>query len=150
APVRGDSHSAGGLRFGLRNISGKSGVVPVVYHGENPPPLFKVGRNVVVSGNYEHGQLAGNNVVTKCPSKYTASNPSNPSEMADLGRAALVVTLGLVVYALVAGAAAAIPNRRRLAASARNALFCAFGSTAVASAVLAVALVRHDFSFQYV
>src|SRR4051795_9173992 len=70
--------------------------------------------------------------------------------MADLGRAALVVTLGLVVYALVAGAAAAITNRRRLAASARNALFCAFGSTAVAAAVLAVALVRHDFSFQYV
>jgi len=74
APVRGDSHSAAGLRFGLRNINGKSGVVPVVYHGENPPPLFKVGRNVVVSGNYEHGQLAGNNVVTKCPSKYTATN----------------------------------------------------------------------------
>src|SRR4051794_7986588 len=70
--------------------------------------------------------------------------------MADLGRAALVVTLGLVVYALVAGAAAAITNRRRLAVSARNALFCAFGSTAVAAAVLAVALVRHDFSFQYV
>ena len=70
--------------------------------------------------------------------------------MADLGRAALVVTLGLVVYALVAGAVAAISNRRRLAASARNALFCAFGSTAVASAVLAVALVRHDFTFQYV
>ncbi|MFL5925949.1 MAG: heme lyase CcmF/NrfE family subunit [Gaiellaceae bacterium] len=70
--------------------------------------------------------------------------------MADLGRAALVVTLGLVVYALVAGAAAAITNRRRLALSARNALFCAFGSTAVAAAVLAVALVRHDFSFQYV
>jgi len=70
--------------------------------------------------------------------------------MADLGRAALVVTLGLVVYALVAGAVAAITNRRRLAASARNALFCAFGSTAVASAVLAVALVRHDFTFQYV
>jgi cytochrome c-type biogenesis protein CcmE len=73
APVRGDSHSARGLRFGLRNINGKSGVVPVVYHGENPPPLFKVGRNVVVSGSYEHGQLAGNNVVTKCPSKYTAT-----------------------------------------------------------------------------
>src|SRR3954449_585091 len=70
--------------------------------------------------------------------------------MADLGRAALVVTLGLVVYALVAGAAAAVTNRRRLSASARNALFCAFGSTAIAAAVLAVALVRHDFSFQYV
>lgn len=76
APVRGDSHAASGLRFGLRNIDGKSGVVRVVYHGENPPPLFKVGRNVVVSGNYEHGRLAGDNVVTKCPSKYTASKQS--------------------------------------------------------------------------
>src|SRR3954464_2053138 len=70
--------------------------------------------------------------------------------MADLGRAALVVSLGLVVYALVGGAVAAVTNRRRLAVSARNALFCAFGSTAIASAVLAIALVRHDFSFVYV
>ncbi len=70
--------------------------------------------------------------------------------MADLGRAALVVTLGLVVYALVGGSVAAVTNRRRLATSARNALFCAFGSTAIAAAVLATALVRHDFSFRYV
>jgi len=72
APLSGDSHSARGLRFGLKNIDGRSGVVPVVYHGENPPPLFKVGRNVVVSGSYAHGRLAGDNVVTKCPSKYTS------------------------------------------------------------------------------
>src|SRR5579884_4308794 len=51
--------------------------------------------------------------------------------MADLGRAA---------YA----------GRRRLATSARNALLACFGSTLVASAVLATALVRHDFSFVYV
>jgi cytochrome c-type biogenesis protein CcmF len=70
--------------------------------------------------------------------------------MADLGRAALVVSLGLLVYALVGGAIAAVTNRRRLAISARNALFCAFGSTAIAATVLAVALVRHDFSFAYV
>jgi cytochrome c-type biogenesis protein CcmF len=70
--------------------------------------------------------------------------------MADLGRAALVVSLGLSVYALAVGGVAAATNRRRLAISARNALFCAFGSTLVAAAVLATALVRHDFSFQYV
>jgi cytochrome c-type biogenesis protein CcmF len=70
--------------------------------------------------------------------------------MADLGRAALVVTLGLAVYAAVAGAAAARGNRRRLAFSARNALYCSFASTLVASAVLASALLRHDFSFRYV
>ncbi len=70
--------------------------------------------------------------------------------MADLGRAALAVSLGLSVYALLAGGYAALANRRRLAASARNALMCSFGSTAVAAVVLATALVRHDFSFTYV
>jgi len=70
--------------------------------------------------------------------------------MPELGRAALVVTLGLVVYALVAGSAAAYLGRRRLAQSAQNALTAAFFTTLVASAVLVSALVRHDFSFTYV
>lgn len=75
-PIRGDSHAGGGLRFELKNIDGKSGVVPVVYRGASPPPLFKAGRNVVVSGSYANGRLAANDVVTKCPSKYTATKPS--------------------------------------------------------------------------
>jgi cytochrome c-type biogenesis protein CcmE len=75
-PLRGDSHSSGGLRFGLKNIQGRSGVVPVVYHGDNPPPLFAVGRHVVVSGTYSAGHLTGNDILTKCPSKYEASKPS--------------------------------------------------------------------------
>jgi cytochrome c-type biogenesis protein CcmF len=70
--------------------------------------------------------------------------------MPELGRAALVVTLGLSMYALVAGAAAAHLGRRRLAHSAQNALLAAFGSTIVAAAVLLAALLRHDFSFSYV
>jgi len=75
-PLRGDSHSPGGLRFGLKNIQGRSGIVPVVYHGDNPPPLFRVGRHVVVSGSYAHGQLVGNGILTKCPSKYEAAKPT--------------------------------------------------------------------------
>lgn len=74
-PLRGDSHSTGGLRFGLKNIQGRSGVVPVVYHGESPPPLFAVGRHVVVSGTYTGGRLTGNDILTKCPSKYEATTP---------------------------------------------------------------------------
>ena len=70
--------------------------------------------------------------------------------MADLGRAALVVSFGLALYALIVGATAAVSNRRRLADSARNALLACFGSTLVAAGVLASALVRHDFSFVYV
>ena len=75
-PLRGDSHSPGGLRFGLKNIQGRSGIVPVVYHGDNPPPLFRVGRHVVVSGSYAHGQLVGSDILTKCPSKYEAAKPA--------------------------------------------------------------------------
>src|SRR5438094_2013126 len=70
--------------------------------------------------------------------------------MADLGRAALVTSFLLLVYALVAGSFAAWKGRRRLAESAQNALLAAFGATAVAAVVLLAALARHDFSFRYV
>src|SRR3954469_13170832 len=70
--------------------------------------------------------------------------------MADLGRAALVVSLGLAVYAACAGAYGALEKQRRLSDSARNALIACFGSTVVAAIVLALALVHHDFSFVYV
>jgi cytochrome c-type biogenesis protein CcmF len=70
--------------------------------------------------------------------------------MPELGRAALLVTLGLSLYALVGGAAAAHLGRRRLARSAQNALVASFVTTAVAAGVLVSALVRNDFSFTYV
>jgi cytochrome c-type biogenesis protein CcmF len=70
--------------------------------------------------------------------------------MPELGRAALLVTLGLSVYALVAGSYAAYLGRRRLARSAQNALVASFATTAVAAAVLLSALLRNDFSFTYV
>ena len=70
--------------------------------------------------------------------------------MPELGSAALVVTLGLSVYALVAGAAAAHLGRRRLAQSAQNALTLSFFTTVVAAGVLLSALLRNDFSFTYV
>ena len=70
--------------------------------------------------------------------------------MPELGRAALLVTLGLSVYALVAGVMAAHLGRRRLARSAQNALVASFATTAVAAAVLLSALLRNDFSFSYV
>jgi cytochrome c-type biogenesis protein CcmE len=76
-PIHGDSHGAGGLRFTLKDPTGKNAVrVPVVYRGDSPPPLFTVGRSVVVSGTFAGGTLAGNNILTKCPSKYTTTAPS--------------------------------------------------------------------------
>jgi cytochrome c-type biogenesis protein CcmF len=70
--------------------------------------------------------------------------------MPELGRAALVVCLGLGLYALLAGAFAAYTRRRRLALSAQNAIVASFGAAAVASGVLLSALLRNDFSFVYV
>jgi cytochrome c-type biogenesis protein CcmF len=70
--------------------------------------------------------------------------------MAELGRAALLVTLGLSAYALVAGGLAAWLGRRRLADSARNALIASFFSTLVAALVLVTGFLRNDFSLTYV
>ncbi|HLX19993.1 MAG TPA: cytochrome c-type biogenesis CcmF C-terminal domain-containing protein, partial [Gaiellaceae bacterium] len=70
--------------------------------------------------------------------------------MAQLGRAALLLSFALVAYALVGGSFAAWKRRRRLARSAQNALYTAFGTTIVASLVLIVALGRRDMSFVYV
>ncbi|HSK16767.1 MAG TPA: heme lyase CcmF/NrfE family subunit [Gaiellaceae bacterium] len=70
--------------------------------------------------------------------------------MPELGRAALVAALGLILYAAIAGGYAAWRGRRRLLDSAANALYASLGATAVASLVLLAALARRDFSFEYV
>jgi cytochrome c-type biogenesis protein CcmF len=70
--------------------------------------------------------------------------------MAQLGRAALLLSFALVAYALVGGSFAAWKRRRRLALSAQNALVASFATTLVAAIVLWVALARRDLSFVYV
>jgi cytochrome c-type biogenesis protein CcmE len=76
-PVRGDSHGANGLRFRLTDPQGASTKrIDVTYRGTTPPPLFKIGRSVVVTGVYAHGRLEGTSIVTKCPSKYTTKTTS--------------------------------------------------------------------------
>jgi cytochrome c-type biogenesis protein CcmE len=77
APVRGDAHASSGLRFALADPQGKSGRrIAVTYRGTTPPPLFKAGRSVVVTGTYTAGRLQGTDIVTKCPSKYTSTTGS--------------------------------------------------------------------------
>jgi cytochrome c-type biogenesis protein CcmE len=71
-PVVGDAH-AGGLRFGLEDIGGKSKsrVVVVRYTG-SVPDLFKVGRHIVIDGRLRKGVFVAEpgSMITKCPSKY--------------------------------------------------------------------------------
>ena len=76
-PLVGDSHSSGGLHFGLHDIGAKAPVVPIVYRGESPPPLFALGRHVVVAGTYAKGRVLATSIVTKCPSKYLPATKSS-------------------------------------------------------------------------
>jgi cytochrome c-type biogenesis protein CcmE len=70
-PLRGDAHSAPGLRFTLRDRNGKA-TVPVVYRG-SVPDLFRPGRDILVDGRLRDGVFVAipGTLVTKCPSKYT-------------------------------------------------------------------------------
>lgn len=70
--------------------------------------------------------------------------------MPGLGRAALALALVLLIYAFLAGGYAAWKGRRRLLESAQSAVIAAFGATAVAAAVLFLAMAFNDFSFVYV
>ena len=59
------------LRFKIRDRDGTASV-PVVYEGVVPDP-FREGREVIVSGELEHGTFIAerDSLVTKCPSKFT-------------------------------------------------------------------------------
>jgi cytochrome c-type biogenesis protein CcmE len=74
-PIVGDSHQLGGLHFKLHNINGVSPIVPIVYHG-SVPDLFKVGRDVNLTGQLQGGSFMATALTTKCPSKYTSSSSS--------------------------------------------------------------------------
>jgi cytochrome c-type biogenesis protein CcmE len=74
-PVSGDAKTESGLRFSLHNIKGESPLIPIVYRG-SVPDLFKVGRDVNLTGHLEGASFVANQMTTKCPSKYTAT-PNN-------------------------------------------------------------------------
>ena len=71
-PVAGDSHESSGLRFKLHNIQGESARIPIVFRG-SVPDLFKVGRDVNLTGRLENGTFVAHQMTTKCPSKYTST-----------------------------------------------------------------------------
>jgi cytochrome c-type biogenesis protein CcmE len=75
-PVAGDAHAPDGLRFRLHNINGESPTIPIVYRG-SVPDLFKVGRDVNVTGELQSGSFHATQMTTKCPSKYTDKPAAN-------------------------------------------------------------------------
>ena len=79
-PVRGDSYGSG-MRFLLRDRDGtRASAVPVLYGGSKPD-LFKVGREIVVSGRLRNGTFVAEpgSMITKCPSKYAPKKADDPA-----------------------------------------------------------------------
>jgi cytochrome c-type biogenesis protein CcmE len=75
-PVSGDA-KVDGLQFKLHNIKGESPVIPIVFRG-SVPDLFKVGRDVNLTGHLANGTFVADQMTTKCPSKYTATPNKTP------------------------------------------------------------------------
>ncbi len=78
--VPGSVHQDGdNLRFRVADREGEGAreSIPVTYSGTIPDP-FRGGREIVLTGEVKHGTFVGqpNTLVTKCPSKYTATNDS--------------------------------------------------------------------------
>jgi cytochrome c-type biogenesis protein CcmE len=70
-------HDGQELRFRVVDREGDSPSLPVTYSGTVPDP-FRGGREIVLTGEVEHGTFIGerDTLVTKCPSKFTTSNDS--------------------------------------------------------------------------
>jgi cytochrome c-type biogenesis protein CcmE len=65
------------LRFRVADREGGGPSIPVTYSGTVPDP-FRGGREIVLTGQVEHGTFVGqrDTLVTKCPSKFTTKNDS--------------------------------------------------------------------------
>jgi cytochrome c-type biogenesis protein CcmE len=68
-------HDGQELRFRVVDREGGGPTLPVTYSGTVPDP-FRGGREIVLTGEVEHGTFIGerDTLVTKCPSKFTTSN----------------------------------------------------------------------------
>lgn len=71
-----------GIEFEVMDRKGNTETMPVSYEGAIPDP-FRGGREIVLTGAYEHGTFVGEpeSLITKCPSKFT----TNASESASAG-----------------------------------------------------------------
>ena len=52
----------------------EDGKLEKVFFGEPMPPDFLLSEQVVVIGGYENNQFVADDILLKCPSKYTEEN----------------------------------------------------------------------------
>lgn len=74
--VRGSIERQGsGIAFEVADRDGGSQRLPVTYDGTVPDP-FRGGREIILTGSVQNGTFVGepDTLITKCPSKFTASD----------------------------------------------------------------------------
>jgi cytochrome c-type biogenesis protein CcmE len=52
----------------------KNGKIESVFYGEPMPPDFLLSEQIVVIGSYNEESFIANEILLKCPSKYTENN----------------------------------------------------------------------------
>src|SRR5438552_2924787 len=70
--------------------------------------------------------------------------------MPEVGRLAVCLALLFAAYGVLAGVAGGLRRRAHLVRSAEHAAYAAFGLVVIATAILLRALLRHDFTLEYV
>jgi len=70
-------HDGASLRFRVADRDNAGASIPVTYSGTVPDP-FRGGREIVLTGAVRNGVFVGerDTLITKCPSKFTASHDS--------------------------------------------------------------------------
>ena len=143
------SHRGDDLRFRMRDRDGTASV-PVAYTGVVPDP-FREGREVIVSGELEHGTFVGRARLARhqVPVEVHEGRATR-ADMAGVGSACLAVALLTAAYAVGASLYGARTGRREWVTSGRRAIYCIAGLCVTAFALLEAAFLRSDFSFALV
>ena len=71
--IQGIRKSDDKLSFTFQMID-EDGKLEKVFFGEPMPPDFLLSEQVVVIGGYENNQFVADDILLKCPSKYTEEN----------------------------------------------------------------------------
>ena len=137
------------MRFRLRDIDGKA-TVRVVYTRLDARPLPGRPRTCISRASSRTASSSASGT----RSSRSARRSTHPSSLAVAdgrarARSAHRLPRPLALRARRPARSRPGRGRRRLAASAQNALLAAFVAAVVAAGVLLAALVRHDFSFVY-
>ena len=71
--IKGIENSADKMSFTFEMID-EEGIKENIFYGQPMPPDFLLSEQVVVIGGYENNTFIADDILLKCPSKYTEEN----------------------------------------------------------------------------